>query len=114
MSSNSELNMWTNSPHLPSIVPSKLDEEAPEAVSRAIHCRGEELKQRELERAFSRLTARCDLTQQQQEIIEHMASAIVDGILATPDSALEHTSAYDARTVRAAIELFDPDREDSS
>lgn len=102
--------MDTSSPYPPSIVLSNLDDEDPEAVRRAIHRRSEKLKQQELERAFNRLTARSDLTQEQKEILTQMASEIVDGILATPDSMLECASESDDISVQTAIELFDPNR----
>jgi glutamyl-tRNA reductase len=94
---------------LPPTVITEIDEEDSEAVRRAIHCHGEELKQQELEQAFSQLTVRGDLTQRQQEIIADMASAIVEDILAAPDSMLENVSIYDEDTVQTAIELFNPD-----
>lgn len=100
--------MRRDSSHSLSVVRSELDEEDPEAVRRAIHRRGEELKRQALERAFSRLAVQGGLTLKQQEILENMASAIVDGILSAPDSMLSRTSVHDEGTVRMAVELFDP------
>lgn len=87
---------------------SKLDEPDPERVRRAIRDRGEEIKRRELRRAFARLDAHGDLTAAQRDAVERMATAIVDGVLAAPEAMLQRTADHDRETVRTAVELFDP------
>ncbi|MGB9960729.1 glutamyl-tRNA reductase (plasmid) [Halobacterium sp. MBLA0001] len=90
--------------------PPERDELDPEAVRNTIRARGEEIKRRELQRTVNRLESNGDLTTEQLEIIRQMATAIVDGILAAPEEALEDSRTCDSETYQKAIELFDPDR----
>lgn len=82
----------------------------PEAVRGVIRARGEEIKRRELQKAFDRLEANGELTSEQREIIRQMATAIVDGVLAAPEVALEDSQKFGRETVKTAVELFDPDQ----
>lgn len=82
----------------------------PEAVRGAIRARGEEIKRRELQKAFNRLDANGELTSEQREVIRKMATAIVDAVLAAPESALENSQGYNGETVRTAVKLFDPEQ----
>lgn len=86
------------------------DDVDPDVVRRTIQAYAEDVKQRELETAFRRLEARSDLTARRRQVITELATAIVDGILVSPESALEDFSEHHPETVRIAIELFDPDR----
>lgn len=82
----------------------------PEVAREAIRDSAEELERRELERAVDRLEARGTLTPAQRRTVARMATAIVDALLAAPESTLRHASACDEDAVRVAIELFDPDQ----
>ncbi|WP_423746917.1 hypothetical protein V5735_22575 (plasmid) [Haladaptatus sp. SPP-AMP-3] len=95
-------------PSVPSTELLDRNEADPEAVRRAIHRRGAELERREVARAVERLGGEDGLTAEQRAVIERMATAIVNGIVATPDSVLQDASTDDD-AVRTAIELFDPD-----
>lgn len=94
----------------PPITTSEADETDPEAVRQAIRDRAEHRKRRELQKAANQLEAHGGLTAEQRQIITQMATAILDGILAAPESTLKDASAYDEDTVRTAIELFDPNQ----
>lgn len=83
----------------------------PEAVRGVIRARGEEIKRRELQKAFNRLEANGELTSEQREIIRQMATAIVDAVLAPPQATLEDSQTYDVETVQTAINLFNPESE---
>lgn len=93
-----------------SSAPSDASELDPEAVRNAIRARGEEIKRQELEQAFNQLESQGTLTDRRRQIIRHLATAIVDGVLQPPESALSDTPDHDPETVRTAVELFDPDR----
>jgi glutamyl-tRNA reductase len=82
----------------------------PEAVRGTIRAHGEEIKGRELQKAFNRLDANGELTSEQREIVRQMATAIVDGVLAAPELALKDTRQVDRETMQTAIGLFDPDQ----
>jgi hypothetical protein len=84
----------------------------PDAVRRAIRDRAREIECRERSRALDRLEAHGEVTAEQRRVIGELASGIVDGILAGPESALGEASAADTGTVRTAAALFDPDHGD--
>jgi glutamyl-tRNA reductase len=102
--------MRVDSTEEPSATISEVDETDPEAVRLAIRGRAEALKQRELRKAISQLEARGDLSPEQRHIITQIATAIVDEILAVPESTLNDVSADEEDTVRTAIRLFDPNQ----
>ncbi|MFC6723077.1 glutamyl-tRNA reductase [Halobium palmae] len=81
----------------------------PEMVRQLIRRRADDLKRRELQKAFDQLEARGTLTPEERRIIAQMATNIVDQILAAPESAVEDISEYEPGTVRTVIELFGPD-----
>lgn len=81
----------------------------PRAVRRAIRTRAESLTRRELQTGIDRLQARESLTADEQRILAEMATAIVDGVLAGPESTLADADDCDPVTVRTAAELFDTD-----
>jgi glutamyl-tRNA reductase len=83
-------------------------ERDPETVRQAIRRRSELLKRREVDQAVNKLRIRGEFTESKREIIEEMADAIVDGVLAAPESVLEQASS-DEDAVETAIELFDLD-----
>lgn len=91
-------------------IPSGRDDADPEAVREAIRVRAEETERAELRKAFDRLEARGALPPEQRRIIGRMATAIVDGVLAAPESVLEDVTEQDRETVRTALDLFDPER----
>ncbi|AUV82480.1 glutamyl-tRNA reductase [Salinigranum rubrum] len=85
------------------------DEIDPEIVRQAIRVRAEDIKRREVERAFNRLEACGTFTTEQRQIITQMATTITDEILTAPESMLAKASESDPEAVRIAIELFHPD-----
>lgn len=96
--------------HEPFTDSSDRDDLDPEAVQNEIRTRGEEIKRRELQRAFNRLESNGELTSEQREIIRQMATAIVDGLLAAPESALEDCQQCEYEAVQTAVKLCDPDQ----
>jgi hypothetical protein len=81
----------------------------PEAVRQAIRDRAGEIRRREHSRAIDRLEARGELSARQRQVLAETAAAIVDGILAGPESTLAEASDADCETVETAATLFDPD-----
>jgi glutamyl-tRNA reductase len=102
--------MNADSPEWPSTVDAERDDVDPVAVRRAILARGEAVKRRELQEAVDRLESLGSLTDEQRRIVAEMATAIVDDVLAAPESALDDSAEDDLDTVLTAIELFGPDR----
>ncbi len=81
-----------------------------DALISGIYTKAERIKERELQQALSRLEARGDLPPAQQEAVESMADAIVSSLLADPTTELRDAAeAADNRTLRTAVDLFDPD-----
>lgn len=79
------------------------------AVARSsIRERAEEIRRQELERALARLEADGELTDEEREAVEELATALVDRVLTPAEETLEHGSA-DAETLRTAAALFDPE-----
>ncbi len=78
-------------------------------VIAAMYEGAEGIKRQELERAFSKLEANGDLSDAQREIIESMADALVNKLLATPTDSLREAAEHDDwTTIHTALELFDP------
>jgi len=72
------------------------------------------LKNREVSTAVSRLEAvEGDLSAEQREVLESMADALVNQLLAAPTKSLRDAAAEDDwSTIATALQLFDPDFED--
>lgn len=78
-------------------------------VIAAMYEGAEAIKQQELQQAFSQLEANGDLSEAHQEVIESMADALVNKLLAAPtDSLREAAENDDWTTIHTALELFDP------
>ncbi|MFB6135480.1 MAG: glutamyl-tRNA reductase [Halobacteriaceae archaeon] len=78
-------------------------------VVAAMYEGAEHLKQRELDTAVSRLEAHGDLTEEQRQVVESLADALVSQLLAAPtESIREAAAADDWRTIDTALRLFDP------
>ncbi len=77
-------------------------------VIAAMYESAERIKERELDRARSQLGD--DLTAEQQEVIEAMADALVNQLLAPPTKSLREAAAEDDwSTINTALQLFDPE-----
>lgn len=74
----------------------------------AIQIQAERSKTVELQQAYNRLEVDSSLSTTEKEILETMATAIVDEIVSAPVSVLDRADAYDDDTVETALELFDP------
>ena len=69
----------------------------------------EAVKRRELDRALGRLEARGGLTDDQREVVESLADALVGQLLAAPTKSLRDAAAEDDwTTIDTALQLFDP------
>lgn len=77
-----------------------------EGVKQSIRSHGERIKQQELQQAETRLEAHGTLPSDQRQIVDEMATAILDEILSSPESVLEADD-HDPETVRTAVDLFD-------
>ncbi len=81
-----------------------------DAVIAAMHEGAEFLKEREIETAISRLEARREVDEEDREIIESLADALVGQLLATPTHSLREAAAEDDwSTINTALQLFDPE-----
>jgi glutamyl-tRNA reductase len=80
----------------------------PAAVASAIRSEGDAIRQTELERALRRFEAAGECSPEQRAILESMATAIVEGILATPVAVLKAAPPEDP-ALQTTIELFDPE-----
>ncbi|WP_049927564.1 glutamyl-tRNA reductase [Halopiger goleimassiliensis] len=81
-------------------------------VIAAMYESAERLKRRELETALSRLEGE-EFTAEQRDIVESMADALVNQLLAPPTKSLRQAAAEDDwSTINTALQLFDPDFED--
>jgi glutamyl-tRNA reductase len=70
----------------------------------------ESVKERELADAVSKLEARGDLTDEQQEVVASLADALVGQLLAAPTRSLRDAAAEDDwTTIDTALQLFDPE-----
>ncbi|MFB6352924.1 MAG: glutamyl-tRNA reductase [Halobacteriales archaeon] len=80
-----------------------------DAVIRSMYQGAEQLKEREVETALARLSGEADLTDDQREVVEGLADALVAKLLAVPTQSLREAAAEDDwETVASAIQLFDP------
>ncbi|WP_254863510.1 glutamyl-tRNA reductase [Halovivax gelatinilyticus] len=78
-------------------------------VIAAMYEGADRIKTRELETAIGRLDERDPLTDEQREIVETMADAIVGQLLAAPTESLREAAvADDWETIDTALRLFDP------
>lgn len=86
-----------------------VDEPNAEAARRLIRARGAAVRRRELRTALSRLETHGGLASEQRRVVEEMAAAVVDGVLAAPESTLA-SGETDPDAVRTALELFESER----
>lgn len=77
-------------------------------ATQSIAVHADRIKDRELQQAYSRLGGESTISATERQVIDSMATAIVDDIIAAPITVLDETSAYDDETVETALELFDP------
>lgn len=77
-------------------------------AKQAITTQATRIKQEELEYAYSRLADDSSVSPTEKAVLDAMATAIVEDIIAAPVDVLEHTAAYDDKAVETALELFDP------
>jgi glutamyl-tRNA reductase len=76
----------------------------------AMYESADRIKGRELETTISKLEEHGDLTDEQREVVESLADAVVGQLLAAPTKALRDAAAEDDwATINAALQLFDPD-----
>jgi glutamyl-tRNA reductase len=88
-----------------------------DAVIAAMYESAEHVKRRETQRALSQLAATTDgeVTDEQREVVESMADALVGQLLAAPTRSLRDAAAEDDwETIHAALELFDPEFADDA
>ncbi len=84
-------------------------------VIAAMHEGAERIKARELRTAVDRLEAAGDLNDDQREVVESLADALVGQLLAAPTESLRSAAAEDDwTTIATAIRLFDPGTEGAS
>jgi glutamyl-tRNA reductase len=76
-----------------------------EDVVAAIHEDAERIRRRAVDEAFGKLDARDDLDDVRRDVIEGMADAIVDQLLAAPTTSVHE--ADDRSTLDTAVQLFD-------
>ncbi len=80
-----------------------------DAVIRGMYRGAERIKERELETALARLGGEESLTDEQREVVEGLADALVAQLLSVPTKSLREAAAEDDwETVASAIQLFDP------
>ncbi|WP_440770729.1 glutamyl-tRNA reductase [Natronorubrum sp. DTA28] len=78
-------------------------------VIAAMYESAERMKKRELETALSRLEGE-EFSAEQREVVESMADALVNQLLAPPTKSLREAAAEDDwSTINTALQLFDPD-----
>ncbi|QRV13721.1 glutamyl-tRNA reductase [Haloterrigena salifodinae] len=78
-------------------------------VIAAMYESAERMKERELETALSRLEGE-EFSAEQREVVEAMADALVNQLLAPPTKSLREAAAEDDwSTINTALQLFDPD-----
>jgi len=79
-------------------------------VIAAMYESAERVKQRELDRAVETLQREGEFTQDQREVVESMADALVGQLLAAPTKSLRDAAAEDDwTTIATALQLFDPE-----
>ena len=73
------------------------------------------MKDRELDRAISRLESQRSVTDEEREIVASMADAIINQLLAAPTKSLREAAVRDDwSTIHTALRLFDPEFDDGS
>lgn len=78
-------------------------------VIAAMYESADRIKAREVQTAISRLEERTDLPDEQRDIVETMADAIVNQLLAAPTKSLREAAVDDDwETIDTALRLFDP------
>ncbi|WP_440007762.1 glutamyl-tRNA reductase [Halomicrococcus sp. SG-WS-1] len=78
-------------------------------VIAAMYAGADRVKEQELGTALSRLEASGDLNDDQREVVESMADALVSQLLAPPTKSLRDAAADDDwTTINTALRLFDP------
>jgi len=80
-----------------------------EDVATAIYEDAERIKRGEVEKAIGKLDARGELSDAQRDVVEGMADAIVDQLLAAPITRIQRGG--DGSTLDAVARLFDLDIE---
>ena len=86
--------------------------QADEAI-RAMYEGAERVKTREVTTALTKLEANGDLTDEQREIVESLADALVGQLLAAPTKSLREAAGEDDwTTIQTAMKLFDPGFDD--
>jgi glutamyl-tRNA reductase len=81
---------------------------ADEAIS-AMYAGAENVKQQELSTALSKLEANGDITDEQREVVESLADALVGQLLSAPTKSLRDAAERDDwSTINTALQLFDP------
>lgn len=76
----------------------------------AMYESAERIKTRELETAFARLETGEQFNEDQREVIESLADALVSQLMAAPTKSLRDAAANDDwETIHIALRLFDPD-----
>jgi glutamyl-tRNA reductase len=84
-------------------------------VIAAMYEGAEDMKQRELSTALSQLEASGDFTDEQREVVESLADALVGQLLSAPTKSLRDAAERDDwSTINTALQLFDPQFEQSS
>jgi glutamyl-tRNA reductase len=84
-------------------------------VIAAMHESAEAVKERELETAIAKLESSGELTDDQREVVESLADALVGQLLAAPTKSLRDAAAEDDwATIATALQLFDPEFRDGS
>lgn len=79
-------------------------------VITAIYKNADQIKQRELQRAITKLEAQGEVTPAQRETIEALADAVTNKLLSSPaDSLRRAASADNWTTINTALRLFDPE-----
>ncbi|WP_205254043.1 MULTISPECIES: glutamyl-tRNA reductase [Halostella] len=78
-------------------------------VIAAMYESAEGIKSRELSTAMSKLEAEGEITDEQREVVESLADALVSQLLAAPTKSLRDAAAEDDwTTIQTALRLFDP------
>ncbi len=78
-------------------------------VVAAMHRGADRVKREELQRALADLERAGDLSDEQREVVESLADALVSQLLAAPTKSLRDAAEEDDwSTIHAALQLFDP------
>ena len=82
---------------------------ADDAIS-AMYESAEDVKQRELDTAMTKLEAQGELTDEQRQTVAALADALVGQLLSAPTKSLREAAAEDDwTTIQTAMQLFDPE-----